>query len=154
MQYPGYTRGAILLTEGNSYVFKIHNLIQLQDNEYYYVLIDVNGLKHFLTAKYYKNYKFSSGDDIICSVDKINCTGRIYLEPVHPYYKEDTIYLFDLEIYENRAEEQSIIVTDIYGNKIPITSIETEKQWLIMKKRVKCRIKNIKKGVPELEIVL
>ena len=97
MHYPAYNSGNIILSEGNWYLFRIYNLLQLQDSAWYYVLQDLNGLKHFMPADYYTNYGFKIGDEITCKVDRINCTGRIFLEPKHPRYIEgetsETSYL-------------------------------------------------------------
>jgi len=88
MQYPGYNTGKVILSEGDWFPFRITKFVQLQDNSWYYVLQDINGLKHFMPAGYYKDYGFSIGIQIKCKIDRINCTGRIFLEPEHPYYQE------------------------------------------------------------------
>ena len=109
MQYPGYNNSKILLTEGNWFPFRVHNLLQLQDNEWYYILEDINGLRHFISAEYYKKYGFKPGDEISCKIDKINCTGRMFLEPRHPHYNEGETYSFELVKYPIKDDPQIVI---------------------------------------------
>lgn len=152
MQNPGYNTGNIIFTEGKWFPFKIHNLIQLQDDEWYYVLQDVNGLKHFLPAENYESYGFNTGDEITCKIDRINCTGRIFLEPKHPYYKEEEIYYFDVINHSNPGNKNVLMVREILGNiiEIPVNSIR--KVDISENKMVRCIVKNIIKGRLILEI--
>ena len=48
-----------------------------------------------LPQKPYQLYHFSINQTILCKVDKISCSGKIYLEPKHPYYQINNTYLFD-----------------------------------------------------------
>jgi hypothetical protein len=152
MQYPGYNIGTIILTEGNWFPFRIHNLLQLQDDAFYYILQDINGLKHFMPAEYYKNYGFKPGDEILCKIDRINCTGRIFLEPKHPYYNEGEMYPFDLITYSNRGDERLLIVREITGNSIEVPLYRNKNIDITEEKKVMCIVKSIKKGKPILEI--
>lgn len=81
MQHPGYNSNAIKLLEGESFPFKVHSLVRLQDDAYYFVLQDVNGMKHFLPAIRFQHFGLVIGNEITCRIDKINCTGRIFLVP-------------------------------------------------------------------------
>jgi len=146
MQYPGYNSGNAILSEGNWYPFKIHNLIKLQDDAWYYVLQDINGLKHFMTAEFYKNYGFILGEEISCKIDRINCTGRIFLEPKHPYYTEGETYYFDLINHSSLNDKNILIVKEISGNNIEVAANNTEKVDIIEAKSVRCIVQSIKKG--------
>jgi hypothetical protein len=151
MHYPGYNSGSVILTEGGNFPFRVHNRVQLQDNAWYYVLQDINGLKHFMPAVYYEAYGFKPGDEIVCKIDRINCTGRIFLEPKHPVYNEGIIYTFDvLGFYENNTE-QILNVKDWTGNVIEVKVGGTLKLVKSVN-RVQCLVKSIKKGKPVLEI--
>jgi hypothetical protein len=152
MQYPGYDSGTTILSEGKFFPFKVYNIVKLQDQEWYYILQDINGLKHFLHGENYIHYNLKSGDEITCKVEKINCTGRVYLEPTHPYYKEAEIYDFELVGFNKNKEENRIIVSDIFGNKIEIRFSGESNLQIKDKKLLRCVVKSIRKGVPILEI--
>lgn len=151
MHQPGYTAGKIPLLEGEEHPFEISNCIQLQDNELYYVLCDVNHLKHFMPAKPYENYNLKIGTVITCRIDKINCTGRIHLEPRHPVYERAKEYLFKLKNDTHSCDDSFILVKDLYGNEIKIAY--PDPQNLIREKHshIKCKVIAVKKGIPELE---
>jgi hypothetical protein len=152
MQYPGYNSGNVILTVGAWFPFKIHNLVQLQDEAWYFVLQDINGLKHFLAAEYYESYFLKPGDEITCKIDRINCTGRIFLEPKHPRYNVGEIYYFDLIDYPYRDNENVLIVKDISGNIIEVPVNSLNKVDINEEKRVRCIVKSITKGRLNLEI--
>lgn len=152
MQYPGYNSGQVAFSEGNWFPFKIHNLIQLQDNNWYFVLMDTNGLKHFLSAEYYKNFNFQTGDVISCRIDKINCTGRIFLEPKHPYYIEGEIYSFDVLTFIENQKYGVLVVKDIFENRIEMQQELVQVTNYKVKKKVRCLVISIKKGTPNLEL--
>jgi hypothetical protein len=153
MKYPGYASGKTELAEGNWYQFRVHNLIQLQDDAWYYVLQDINGLKHFLPAANYQVYGIKPGDEISCKIDKINCTGRIYLEPRHPRYTEGEVYDFETVKILDPGDGLILIVKETGGNIIEVSTEGHSLDDLKSKKIVQCRVKNIKKGTPILELV-
>jgi len=154
MQYPGYNTGKVILSEGNLFPFRILNLIQLQDNAWYYVLQDINGLKHFMPAKYYNNYGFKIGNEILCKIDKVNCTGRIFLEPENPYYKEGEIYYFEVLSYSEKENEKRMFVREKSGNSIEVLIYDNKFIDLIDGNKVRCLVKSIQKGEPELDIYM
>ena len=75
---------------GESYSFQIFKTVDIS-NEEFYMLLDPNGNKYLLPAINYKPYNFKIGEWIKCRIDKINCTGKMYIEPNHPVYKENTV---------------------------------------------------------------
>ncbi len=153
MQYPGYNTNQVVFKVGENSTFKIHNILQLQDNEWYYVLLDVNGQKHFMPAGFYKNYGFSAGDEIICRIDKINCTGRIFLEPRHPIYKEDEIYTFRVIGTSLNSSNSTLLVNDIFGNCIEVPTCNIENSSSYLETMVSCKVKSLIKGMPILELI-
>lgn len=153
MNYPGYTDSVLKLADGESYSFFIHNHIQLTDNEFYFVLIDINGLKHFLLSEPYKSYGLSIGQNIDCKIDKINCTGRIYLEPEHPYYKLGHNYNFIVNNCKENSTNQLLTVFDIYNNSIDIEIEKDEKIEMSANKIIHCKVNRIKKGIPILVLI-
>jgi hypothetical protein len=152
MLYPGFNSGNVIFSVGNWYPFRIHNLVQLQDQDFYYVLLDINGSKHFLASLPYKHYGFKIGDEINCKIDRINCTGRILLEPKHPYYLEGEIYDFDVLNYVKNRSEHSLIVKEIMGNSLNVSLCEKGNIRLISENKVKCIVKYIRKGTLFLEL--
>jgi hypothetical protein len=152
MQYPGYNSGNVILNEGEWFPFIIHNLVQLQDDAWYFVLQDINGMKHFMAAENYKSYGFLVGDMILCKIDKVNCTGRVFLEPKHPDYKEGEIYYFDFVSYSNYGDKSVLIVRENSGDSIEVVVNGTKKVDFNDEKRVRCIVKSITKGRLILEI--
>ncbi|MDO9257227.1 MAG: hypothetical protein Q7U54_17035 [Bacteroidales bacterium] len=152
MQYPGYNSGNVILSEGKWFPFKIHNLVQLQDDAWYYVLQDINGMKHFMAAGNYKSYGFIVGDQILCKIDKVNCTGRVFLEPKHPIYEEGEIYYFDFISYSDSGLESVLMVKENFGNIVEVVVNGTKKVDINEEKRVRCSVKSITKGRLVLEI--
>ncbi len=152
MQYPGYNSGNVILTEGEWFHFKIHNLVQLQDDSWYFVLQDINGMKHFMATENYKSYGFVVGDQILCKIEKVNCTGRVFLEPKHPVYKEGEIYNFDFISYSDSCHERVLLVRENLGNIIEVVVNGTKKVDIDDEKRVRCIVKSITKGRLILEI--
>jgi len=152
MQYPGYNSGNVILSEGEWFPFKIHKLVQLQDDAWYYVLQDINGLKHFMPAEDYENYGFANGEEITCKIDRINCTGRIFLEPKHPRYMEGEIYYFEVINNSNRDNENVLKVKEILGNIVEVAVNSIMKFDINEQKMVRCIVKSIKKGRLILEI--
>ena len=152
MQNPGYNSGSIIFSEGEWFPFRIHKLVQLKDDAWYYILQDGNGLKHFMPAEYYKTYGLKPGDEISCKIDRINCTGRIFLEPRHPIYKEGESYYFDIIKDSNPDIEDVLMVTENSGNIIEVPVIGIKKVDINDEKRVRCIVKCITKGRIILEI--
>jgi hypothetical protein len=151
MQYPGYNTGNVNLEEGEWYHFKIHNLVLLQDEAYYYVLTDINGMKHFMPSVYYIDYGLNIGDVINCKIDRINCTGRIFLEPAHPFYKEGGIYSFNLESYIIQGNNLTLFVKGIVGNSVEVPVRDIAINNIATIKTVSCKVQSIKKGELLLE---
>ena len=85
MTLPENSLGKSKLKEGDVLNFIIRNKILLQDNQDYFILEDPFGQKHFIEASLYSGYELHTGQVIDCLVDRINCTGRIFLEPYRSF---------------------------------------------------------------------
>jgi hypothetical protein len=83
-----------MLEEGFTYRFRVLRLITLPDDSQSWVLTHTGSDRYLLPAAYYSDYPIKESLDLFCRVDKINCTGRIFLEPEHPFYREGEIYPF------------------------------------------------------------
>jgi len=137
------------LTEGKYYPFRILKTMEL-GNESFFVMQDPMGYKVLMPAHFYPHYGFEPGQTIECRVDKINCNGRMFLEPLHPQYKEGKEYLFDVEssgVRINILDEPEYFITirDVFGLKWPV-KVYSEKYLTENSDTVKCRLERIKKG--------
>lgn len=101
------TRRAKELIEGNQYSFLVEKLLTMPDGESSYVLRGPDNRKFLLPAVRYLKYGITPGKKIKCRIDKINCKGEVFLEPVNPWYKEGHHYNF--EVIEYRAMKSSRI---------------------------------------------
>ncbi len=147
----GGKRMKIKIEEGKTYLFKIAGSVVSPDGQDYFILIDLNNIKHLLGKKYYSKYKFEIGQTINCRIDKINCNGKIYLEPEHPYYKQGNKYEFFFQktkkILNSAGEKEKIaLLTDVFNNKIemPFEDLHHE---LKPGEKLKYKVKKIKKGI-------
>ena len=111
----------IKLEEGSDYTFKTIRITRLEEVKYF-VLEGPDGQRYLLDRKRYSGYGIEPGQNIICRVDKINCKGELFLEPVHPVYSEGERYTFITEGYESRIDKQGnsrqvIRFSDDLGNR-------------------------------------
>lgn len=136
-----------LLIEHEWYQFKVLKEIEFPDGENMFVLEDPNGYKHLLRQDYYKHYDIKPEQNINCRIDKINCSGRIFLEPEHPIYKEGESYCFNFIgkrtiLNSFGKEEKTIIVTDEFGHEIFLP----DNAYNDFSDKVECIVESIKKG--------
>ncbi len=82
--------------EGMLLNFKILKRITLNETDQYYLLESPGRHRFLLPAKYYPYLDVPINSDIICEIDKINCSGRIFLEPLHPVFKAKEYYWFEV----------------------------------------------------------
>jgi hypothetical protein len=119
-------------------------------NESYFVMQDPMGYKILMPAHFYTHYGFEPGQTIQCRVDKINCDGRMFLEPLHPYYREGQVYEFEVlnsGVRINIIDEQEffIKVKDVCGLtwSVKVYSPKYIEENLV---KINCRLERIKKG--------
>lgn len=137
------------LTEGNYYPFKILKTMELGSDSFF-VMKDPLGYKILMPAHFYHHYGFESGQTIECRVDKINCNGRMFLEPVHPHYREGQIYEFEVlnsGVLINILDEQEyfIRVKDVCGLTWTV-KVHSAKNIEENSSKISCRLERIKKG--------
>lgn len=141
------------LIEGKTYSFSIVSLVEMPDGNFF-VLSDSNGKKYMLPENQYQDYELKEGTTINCRVDKINCTGKIFLEPQHPLFTKNKIYNFTYlgktQIINSYDEKElQLLVLDINNNKwtVPIndnSSLPKKNSSILLK------VHNVKKGKPLL----
>lgn len=138
------------LTEGAVYQFRILKMVTMGPKDDYYILEDPNGYKILLSKSYYEGYGFEPGQTISCRVDKVNCNGKVFLEPAHPFYREGEVYPFEFVCKDKITnildqEEQFFIVRDRLGKEWKVRIFDQE-VWNDPPEKIKCLVTRIKKG--------
>jgi len=139
------------IIEGKTYSFKIIKLVKLSKNEEFFILESSLGRRHLLTSKYYKRYGFEKGQTINCRVDKINCSGKIFLEPEHPHHKQGKFYYFEIKNIENQTNKfgeqvSNITVIDNLGNDAICNIDKNTAANFNVGELINCKVQRIKKG--------
>ncbi len=143
--------------EGQIYPFLITGEVGLPpDNEAFFILQSKFNSKHLMKKQPFVRYNLLVGETINCRIDKINCSGKIFLEPEHPFYKEGRIYEFPIVRKKNIVNslfntETLLILKDCWNREVFVNStIDGGKST---KTHVACRVERIKKGKLYLTIV-
>lgn len=132
--------------------FTIERLVEIPQAGYYYRLLHESGQKFLLPAKYYTHYNLAVGNTISCRVDKVNCSGRVFLEPKHPYYEVNMVYNFDFVAMSNSSVKgvTELVVRDIFNETYTLfLPAEICKKISNM---VPLRVFNISKGRLQLQL--
>lgn len=142
------------LLEGETFLFNVLALkrIELDSEQSFFVLEGPNGGKFLLPSHPYSGYGINVGGKIACKIDKISCSGKIYLEPENPFYKVGNTYSFEVVKVEtcslqNGERAEVAIVLDKLGNTIHVCVSKS----IISHKSITCLVKGIKKGQLYLE---
>ncbi len=138
------------LEEGKYYPFKITGSVILPDGSECYILSDINNVKHLLYKEHYKNYGLKLNQQIFCRIDKINCTGKIFIEPEHPYYKLGKSFEFLFDSYNSIPNsigdfEQVIVFKDVYNHPVLLPADEIDHE-LNPGEKLKATVEKLKKG--------
>jgi hypothetical protein len=138
------------LTEGDTHPFAILKVISLGEGEDWFVLQDPLGYKILMPQWYYRDYGFEPGQTISCRIDKINCNGRMFLEPRHPHYEEGQAYSFEVTGSGHRInildqDEYYLQVSDVFGNHWEVLTTHAG-QVDLPPPQIRCLVKRIKKG--------
>jgi hypothetical protein len=155
MTAPGWYNEGKKLIEGETYPFQFIRIVPLSDNMNYMLMEDPYGIRHLVPYDYYIQYDLVTGSMINCRVDKINCTGRVFLEPEHPHYKIGTkgnFKLLRIEKSQNDEKIYCLIIQDIFGNEV-IMEVNDEIQEDLQNRQINCLVEGIKRGVPVLRFL-
>ena len=111
------------LREGKEYKFLVEKELTLPDNSHHFLLRGPDSKKYLIPISRYSHYGILTGKVIKCRVDRINCTGKVFLEPPNPWYSEGKSYSFNVDGIEERIDNTGtnrkvIVVTDKLGTKI------------------------------------
>jgi hypothetical protein len=138
-------------TEGEEYEFSVLKKVDLPEEGEFFLLRHSTGRRLMLPVLPYKNYGIEPDQTIVCRVDKVNCTGKVYLEPKHPFYLEGLEYQFNILNIENNTEsinELKLTVSDIFENRIEL--LWPTEFPISPKNYVSLKVDRIKKGIPVL----
>jgi hypothetical protein len=111
------------LKEGESYPFYISGELTLPGGNEYFKLEDPNQIRHLIPKNPYEKYGLEHGKTVKCFVSRINCNGKIYIEPEHPHYSIGKTYEFLFERFEIindslKAPTKTAVFRDIFGYDI------------------------------------
>lgn len=132
---------------GSVWDFAITKILTIGDEEYY-IFSDFIGDKYLVPTTFYKDYNFLIGQNVSGWIDKINCSGRIFIEPIHPNYNVGETYDFELlrgKFSNEKGDENKIIyvVRDIMGKE---WEVKANIKLKLLPSSLKCRVDKIKKG--------
>jgi len=134
-------------SEGQNIKVTLLKEIGFNDAEKFYLFKTADGDRFLLEKDTYKNYGFESGKEICARIDRINCSGKIFIEPEHPVYKDNQAYLFErVKVISISDHEADMLVNDCFDNIIPVkTSISKKDETKPVLTVSFCR-----KGIPLL----
>jgi len=147
----------IVYKEGLKYPFVIINKLVLPGtDEVNFILLGPDQKKHLLPEQDYILYNLKVGQSISCTIDKINCSGKIFLEPDHPYYKIGERYDFLVLRISERDDfigSSQVIawVRDLHGLEwpCPIDSMEGIEPGY---SHLACRVERIRRAELQLSL--
>ncbi|MDA3952526.1 MAG: hypothetical protein PF485_02695 [Bacteroidales bacterium] len=137
--------------EGENHQFKVVGFTEIPGTEEsFFILENRFGGKHLLKAISYTHYDLQIGKEINCKIDKINCSGKIYLEPENPIYKEGDICNFEFikiidQLNSVGEKEKAALVKDQFDIEIACSLPKSISQNQKLK-TIKCEVLRIKKG--------
>jgi len=146
------------IEEGSEYFFTVEKIINLAGTEYFVLLAEFDK-KYLIPAINYIEYKIKTGDKIKCKVDKINCNGKVFLEPDCPIYSVGDNDVFTLQEKEERITHKTYneyMVIKAVSNKTNrgIVLIAEKLQQCLQGEKWLCEIQRIKKGEMYLKPIL
>jgi hypothetical protein len=138
------------LEEGKNYLFRVSKTTWFEGEEYL-VLSGPSGVRFMMLADRYKSYNIDIGSEITCRIDKINCKGEVFLEPQHPYYKEGSVYQFeiignDIRIDRVGNKHNVFIVVDWNNNEVSVPESLLEGSTSKVGMKVDLKVERISKG--------
>ncbi|MFP4557439.1 MAG: hypothetical protein ACLFNU_11265 [Bacteroidales bacterium] len=136
-------------TEGKTYKFTVIKQVFLPEEGDFFLIRHQSGRRLMLPVDTYKHYGIEPNKTIKCRVDKVNCTGKVFLEPKHPVYTEGETYSFKVVDFIESGGVSQLIVKDCFENSIPV---EWERSYNKNNQQyVDLVVDRIKKGIPQLQ---
>jgi hypothetical protein len=134
--------------EGEDYEFFVGKQVLTPDDKAHYVLTGPDKRRFLLPSGQYSHYNLICGEMLVCRVDRINCKGEIFLEPLNPFYTEGQYYYFivagtDLRTDGFGKEVKVAMVKDHFGNE---NLVEIRGKAPLPGTRMKLLVERISKG--------
>jgi hypothetical protein len=138
------------LEEGKTYVFNAVKTVDMPGGEVNLILTGPDGRKYLLPLRYYRGYNLGAPGPVQCRIDKINCSGKVFLEPANPFYCEGETYSFDVRHISEFTDSngircRSIAVSDKLGNLINVPP-ELFRNLPERVEKISLRVERISKG--------
>lgn len=138
------------LEEGEIYPFQVLKKTTIPEEGDFFLLRHQSGRRLLIPEQSYIHYNIEPGTTIECKVDKVSCTGKVYLEPLHPFYREGNEYPFDFVSVtpsDNNQPGQLVVVKDVFNNEITVLCSENVD---VVNGKITLTVERIRKGLPEL----
>lgn len=139
----------IMFKEGQVLDLKLLKELELGNGKKKFLFETSSGKKLLIPVEHYKEYEFKVGQTVSCKIDRINCSGQVFLEPLNPKYKEGKVYAFKYYGYEKVItflgdERYFAKVKDHYNRIVKImTSYVPD---IEINSEIRCKVEQIKKG--------
>lgn len=134
-------------TVGELFDFVLYKKIQMPPHENtYYVIKDAGGCKFTFPAFFYDAYHLKVGNAVTCRLDRINCNGELFFEPLHPYYRENKTYSFLVE-----SHKKVVNALGLQENIIRVRDIHHEEQTIHFAHGITSRDNQIKANVMQIK---
>jgi len=144
--------------EGQFYEFEFVKKVFI-DTEFL-VFKDNFGERHVIPSLHYRHYMLTPGQMVKCLITRVDCSGKLSIEPEHPFYKIGGTYEFDfvkVQVTEDnqydpslgkskKIKEYSLIVADRDGNEHAVLPKSWQKKRHYKTDTIKCRLIKIVKG--------
>lgn len=138
-----------MFKEGDIIDFRLLKTVELGSKGLNFILLSPEGKKFMIPSKEYSDYNFQIGDIVKCKIDKVNCSGKVFLEPLNPHYEAGKSYRFKYEyseeVYSDLGEKRYFIyVKDVFGKMNKILSIRNVSADF--ENKMICNVLQVKKG--------
>jgi hypothetical protein len=158
MNNPRFQDKTLLLEAGLDYDLTIIRILKIPCDKSYLVGKDMNGLMHLIPLSFYSHYGIRAGDTVKCRLDRINCLGRFYFEPEHPFYRRGGTYYFSLvDIFPGDTDQDNVFfkarVRDDYGCEWSTGNFRRRESFAAKTASILCQITGFKKGKPFLRVI-
>lgn len=138
------------LIEGEVYPFQVLKKTLIPEEGEFFLLRHQSGRRLLIPEKPYTFYGIEPGTTVNCKVDKVSCTGKVYLEPLHPVYTEGKEYEFDCigeQAVEGGQVGSILLVKDVFRNTISVLCACNNPY---KKEKIRLVVARVRKGIPEL----
>lgn len=98
-------------------IFTLRGIQTFPDGNRYLILEDAQGYRFLQDYTPYASYGLKPDTKITCRVDKINCNGKIFLEPAHPWFEEGEYYEVPIIYRKNLTACALLIGVDPGGDR-------------------------------------